>query len=200
MSKSLIIWWMLACFTNQELFAFTISQIYGEEILDEWKVYVSGPYGSRSYKDGDFFTDFHQSLNGRSVEPNHWPDAINLRSGDSIDAIQIFYGNYRGRLHGWEDGGGELHKIRLYDGDKIIRVIGRRGIGPGASIDQLTFHTKKYVLCLYLKCFLFTYGHCLHAVTMYLDHLAGLEVMYSPPSRQSLIATSHGSQEGPTLN
>ena len=32
------------------------------------------------------------------------------------------------RLHGWAEGG-ELHKIRLYDGDKIVKVTGRRGIG-----------------------------------------------------------------------
>lgn len=54
--------------------AFTISQIYGEAILDHWNIYVSGPYGSTSQKDGEFFTDFHQSLNGRSIQPNHWPN------------------------------------------------------------------------------------------------------------------------------
>lgn len=121
---------------------FTISQIYGEAVLGHWNVYVSGPYGSTSEKDGEFFTDFRQSLNGRSVQPNHWPNGINVRSGGSIDALQFFYGNYHGRMHGWENGGA-LHKIRLYDGDKIIKVTGRRGIGPGALVDQLTFYTSE---------------------------------------------------------
>ena len=110
--------------------AFTISQIYGEELLEHWNIYVTGPYGTTSQKDGEFFTDFKQSLNGRSIEPSHWPSGINIRSGGSIDAIQIFYGNYRGRLHGWQDGG-SLNKIRLYEGDKIVKVTGRRGLGPG---------------------------------------------------------------------
>lgn len=122
-------------------YGFTISQIYGEELLSQWNVYVSGPYGSKSVTDGEFFTDFRQSLNGRSVRPDHWPDSINIRSGDSIDAIQVTYGNYRGRLHGWQDGG-DLHKIKLYQADRIVKVSGRRGLGPGASVDQLTFHTE----------------------------------------------------------
>ena len=46
------------------------------------------------------------------------------------------------RLHGWSDGG-RLHKIRLYDGDKIVKVKGTRGIGPGATVDSLTFYTSK---------------------------------------------------------
>ena len=51
----------------------------------------------------------------------------------------MFYGSYDGARHGGE--GGELHKIRLYEGDKVVRVTGRHGIGPGAGIDQLTFYT-----------------------------------------------------------
>ncbi len=128
--------------TIRSSLASTISQIYGEELLDMWNIYVSGPYGSRSYKEGDFFTDFRQSIDGRSIQPNHWPDAINLRSGEAIDSIQVFYGNYKGLLHGSEENG-KLHKIRLYDGDKITKVSGRRGLGPGAAVDQLTFFTKK---------------------------------------------------------
>ena len=31
------------------------------------------------------------------MQPNHWPNGINIRSGGSIDAIQFFYGNYHGR-------------------------------------------------------------------------------------------------------
>ena len=49
---------------------------------------------------------------------------------------------FTNRLHGWSDGG-RLHKIRLYDGDKIVKVKGTRGIGPGATVDSLTFFTSK---------------------------------------------------------
>ena len=84
-------------FLSHSTSAFTISQIYGEQVLEQWNIFVSGPYGSTSEKDGEFFTDFRQSLNGRSVQPNHWPNGINIRSGGSIDAIQLFYGNYYGR-------------------------------------------------------------------------------------------------------
>ena len=85
-------------FLSQSTYAFTISQIYGESVLDQWNIFVSGPYGSSSEKDGEYFNDFRQSLDGRSVQPNHWPNGINIRSGGSIDAIQFFYGNYHGRL------------------------------------------------------------------------------------------------------
>jgi len=132
---------LVAYLCNTVTYGFTSSQIYGEELLSsQWNVYVSGPYGSQSVTDGQFFTDFRQSLNGRSVRPDHWPDSINIRSGDSLDAIQVSYGNYRGRLHGWQDGG-DLHKIKLYQADRVVKVSGRRGLGPGASVDQLTFHT-----------------------------------------------------------
>ena len=53
----------------------------------------------------------------------------------------MFYGTYRGENHGGL--GGQLYKIRMYHGDRIIRVTGRAGVGPGAEVDQLTFHTKK---------------------------------------------------------
>jgi len=56
-------------------------------------------------------------------------------------SIQFFYGTYRGDFHGGE--GGQLVKIRMYHGDRINRVTGRAGIGPGAEVDQLTFHTRK---------------------------------------------------------
>ena len=85
-------------FLSHSTSAFTISQIYGEQVLEQWNIFDSGPYGSTSEKDGEFFTDFRQSLNGKSVQPNHWPNGINIRSGGSIDAIQFFYGNYHGRL------------------------------------------------------------------------------------------------------
>ena len=60
---------------------------------------------------------------------------------DLICRIQIFYGNYQGFFHGGE--GGFLHRIRLYNGDRIIKITGRAGIGPGADIDQLTFYTRE---------------------------------------------------------
>jgi len=100
--------------------------------------YETGPYGS--FKDGSWFTDFRQDLNGRHWQPIHWPEIINIRAGEAIDGIQIFYGNYQGYFHGGE--GGFLHRIRLYNGDRITKVTGRAGIGPGADIDQLTFHTR----------------------------------------------------------
>ena len=59
----------------------------------------------------------------------------------NIFSIQMFYGTYRGENHGGL--GGQLYKIRMYHGDRIIRVTGRAGVGPGAEVDQLTFHTKK---------------------------------------------------------
>ena len=45
--------------------------------------YETGPYGS--FRDGSWFTDFWQDLNGRSWQPIHWPEIINIRSGDAID-------------------------------------------------------------------------------------------------------------------
>lgn len=59
-------------------------------------------------------------------------------------SIQFFYGSYHGEHHGGE--GGQLHRLRLYNNDRITRVTGRSGIGPGAGVDQLTFHTKKWVI------------------------------------------------------
>ena len=60
---------------------------------------------------------------------------------DGLFSIQVTYGPYTGGFHGGE--GGTLERLRLYHGDKIVRVTGRRGIGPGAGIDGLTFHTLK---------------------------------------------------------
>ena len=45
--------------------------------------YETGPYGS--FKDGRWFTDFRQDLNGRSWQPIHWPEIINIRAGEAID-------------------------------------------------------------------------------------------------------------------
>ena len=45
--------------------------------------YETGPYGS--FKDGSWFTDFRQDLNGRHWQPIHWPEIINIRAGEAID-------------------------------------------------------------------------------------------------------------------
>lgn len=116
----------------------TISQIYGDEVLSRDLYFESGPFGGT--KGGEWFTDFWQSLDGRVIKPTHWPDVINIRSGERVDSIQMFYGPYHGELHGGE--GGSLAKIKLYAGDRIVRVTGREGIGPGAGIDQLNFYTS----------------------------------------------------------
>ena len=45
------------------------------------------------------------------------------------------------RSHGRD--GGQLHRLRLYSGDRVVRVSGRSGLGPGVGVDQITFHSKK---------------------------------------------------------
>jgi len=117
----------------------TISEIFGDDFLEDSLYFESGPFGSNN--DGTWFTDFRQMLDGSRFEPRHWPDAINLRAGQGIDGIQLSYGSYRGLWHGGREGG-FLNKIRLYNGDRITKVTGRSGIGPGAQVDQLTFHTQ----------------------------------------------------------
>ena len=42
-----------------------------------------------------------------------------------------------------DNDGGQLHRLRLYSGDRVVRVTGRSGLGPGGGVDQITFHTKK---------------------------------------------------------
>ena len=49
-----------------------------------------------------------------------------------IFRIQMFYGTYRGDNHGGL--GGQLYKIRMYHGDRIVRVTGRAGAGPGTEM------------------------------------------------------------------
>ena len=44
----------------------------------------------------------------------------------------MFYGTYRGDNHGGL--GGQLYKIRMYHGDRIVRVTGRAGAGPGTKM------------------------------------------------------------------
>ena len=66
---------------------------------------------------------------------------INIRAGGRVDSVQVIYAGHKGGVHGGQ--GGALHRLRLYQGDRIVRVTGRAGLGPGASLDQLTLHTKK---------------------------------------------------------
>ena len=60
------------------------ASLLGDEILNLSTYYESGPYGGT--QGGEWFTDFYQSLDGRTIRPNHWPDAINIRSGGRIDS------------------------------------------------------------------------------------------------------------------
>jgi len=127
---------MIVCIINDAVKGDTTAELYGDSVMGQLELYSSGPFGS-DYT-GEWFSDWWQSLDGHTVKPQHWPDQINIRAGGRIDAIQIDYGDYKARWHGGE--GGELYKIRLYNGDKITRVSGRRGIGIGAGIDQLMFY------------------------------------------------------------
>ena len=61
-----------------------VASLLGDEILNLSTYYESGPYGGT--QGGEWFTDFYQSLDGRTIRPNHWPDAINIRSGGRIDS------------------------------------------------------------------------------------------------------------------
>ena len=121
------------------MFEHLVCKRLGEELLEQYSTYVSGPYGSP--RGGEWFTDFYQSLDGTVVRPKHWPSQINVGAGERVDSVELIYGPYHGGFHGGE--GGKLHKIRLYQGDRIVKVTGRKGIGPGAGIDQLTFYTKQ---------------------------------------------------------
>ena len=57
--------------------------ILGDGMMSDSLYYETGPYGS--FRDGSWFTDFWQDLNGRNWQPIHWPEIINIRSGDAID-------------------------------------------------------------------------------------------------------------------
>ena len=52
--------------------------------MGQLELYSSGPFGS-DYT-GEWFSDWWQSLDGRTVKPQHWPDQINIRAGGRIDA------------------------------------------------------------------------------------------------------------------
>lgn len=116
----------------------SISEFLGAENIGRLREIETGPYGGDG---GEWFTDWWESLDGTDYEPKHPPQQINIRAGGRVDQITMFYGGWRGRPHGGE--GGALHRLRLYEGDRIIRVAGRRGIGPGAGIDQITLYTLK---------------------------------------------------------
>ena len=105
------------------------------------RMHGRAPKSSPQGDGGKWFTDWWESLDGTDYEPKHPPQQINIRAGGRVDQITMFYGGWRGRPHGGE--GGALHRLRLYEGDRIIRVAGRRGIGPGAGIDQITLYTLK---------------------------------------------------------
>ena len=102
------------------------------------RVIETGPYGGDG---GQWFTDWWETLDGTDYEPKHPPQQVNIRAGGRVDSLQLLYGGYRGGVHGGE--GGALHRLRLYEGDRIVRVTGRRGQGPGAGIDQITLYTLK---------------------------------------------------------
>ena len=116
----------------------SISVIPGAENIGRLRVIESGPYGGDG---GEWFTDWWESLDGMDYQPKHPVQQVNIRAGGRVDQITMLYGGWRGRPHGGE--GGALHRLRLYQGDRIIRVTGRRGIGPGAGIDQLSLYTLK---------------------------------------------------------
>ncbi|XP_023325434.1 zymogen granule membrane protein 16 [Eurytemora carolleeae] len=115
----------------------TMSDIQGELMLKDTQWFVPGSYGGEG---GVYFTDWWSSPDNSRYFPTRPPQQINIRAGGRIDGIQILYGGHKGAYHGGQ--GGNLHRIRLYDGDSIIAVTGRAGLGPGSGVDQLTFHTK----------------------------------------------------------
>ena len=112
--------------------------VSGTENIGRLRVERTGPYGGDG---GEWFTDWWESLDGTKYQPIHPPQQINIRAGGRVDSIQLLYGGYHGERHGGE--GGALHRLRLYEGDRIVRVRGRRGLGPGAGVDQITFYTLK---------------------------------------------------------
>ena len=100
---------------------------------------VTGPYGGLG---GEWFTDWWESLDGVDYRPKRPPQHINIWAGERVDMLQLLYGDYSGGQHG--DQGGLLTRLRLYNGDTVTGVSGRAGVGPGAGLDQITFHTARY--------------------------------------------------------
>jgi len=113
------------------------SDIIGSEVLGQVSRLTSGPYGGGG---GEFFTDWWQRVDGSDYQPKNPPSQINIRAGGRVDSVQVIYAGYKGGHHGGR--GGTLHRLRLYEGDRVVRVTGRAGLGPGASLDQITLHTK----------------------------------------------------------
>jgi len=71
-----------------ELFFFvTFHTVSGSEITAGDSYFSSGPYGSEW--EGEWFTDFWQSLDGSRIRPDHWPDAMNVRYGQRIDRYKF---------------------------------------------------------------------------------------------------------------
>ncbi|CAB4062933.1 unnamed protein product [Lepeophtheirus salmonis] len=105
--------------------AYTTGDIVAAELINQYDFFKSGPYGSTT--EGEWFTDFWQSSDGLQFIPKNWPDGINIRYGARIDGIQLFYGNYIGKMHGGE--GGRSIRIKLYKGDRIVKVKGKH-FGP----------------------------------------------------------------------
>ena len=103
---------------------------------------VTGPYGGLG---GEWFTDWWESLDGVDYHPKRPPQQLNIWAGERVDMLQLLYGDYSGGHHG--DHGGLLTRLRLYNGDTVVRVSGRAGVGPGAGVDQLTFYTARYCHC-----------------------------------------------------
>jgi len=122
--------------TTNNVMALTTSDLIRIETFDHWREVISGPYGGEG---GEWFNDWWVSLDGSDYHPKRPPQQINVRAGERVDMIQILYEGHNGGRHGSE--GGVLNRLRLYEGDRIIRVSGRSGIGPGAGIDQITFYT-----------------------------------------------------------
>ena len=52
-------------------------------MLGDSLYFETGPYGS--FRDGVWFNDFSQSLDGKYFQPIHWPEIINIRAGEAID-------------------------------------------------------------------------------------------------------------------
>ena len=128
-------------------------------------------------------------MDGHDYHPKRPPQQINVRAGGRVDMLQIMYEGHTGARHGGTEGG-QLHRLRLYNGDRVVRVTGRSGLGPGGGIDQLTFHTKKWVTVMTqrsLTKYLPLVGECW-------DHLvvtgAGSLTLVTSPPRAATWATS----------
>lgn len=117
------------------------SDMIRDSVQGEVRWETSGPYGGTGGPRLQHFTDWWESLDGFHYFPTQAPDQVNIRAGGRVDSMQLFYGGKPGGQHGGQ--GGQLHRLRLYSGDRVTRVTGRAGLGPGASLDQVTLHTAR---------------------------------------------------------